>query len=38
MSEVTGSRQIKMNNVRLLRVSLTKPYIGRDAKIDPNTG
>src|ERR1700676_4251445 len=32
------SRQIKMNNVRLLRVSLTKPYVGKDAKIDPTTG
>ncbi len=31
-------RQIKMNNVRLLRVSLTKQYVGRDAKIDPATG
>jgi hypothetical protein len=31
-------KQIKMDNVRLLRVSLTKPYIGKDAKIDPATG
>ena len=32
------SKTIKMNDVRLLRVSLTKPYIGKDAKIDPTTG
>jgi hypothetical protein len=32
------NRQIKMDNVRLLRVSLTKPYIGKDAKIDATTG
>jgi hypothetical protein len=38
MSEVTVNRQIKLDNVRLLRVSLTKPYVGRDAKIDPATG
>src|ERR1700689_5021275 len=38
MSEVQVNRQIKMNNVRLLRVSLTKPYIGKDAKVDPATG
>jgi hypothetical protein len=38
MSEVTVNRQIKLDNVRLLRVSLTKPYIGKDAKIDPATG
>ena len=38
MSEVTVNRQIKMDNVRLLRVSLTKQYVGRDAKIDPTTG
>lgn len=38
MTEVTLNRQIKFNNVRLLRVSLTKPYIGKDAKIDPTTG
>jgi Protein of unknown function (DUF2815) len=31
-------KTIKMDNVRLLRVSLTKPYIGKDAKIDPATG
>src|SRR5271155_2844083 len=37
MSEVVN-KQIKLENVRLLRVSLTKPYIGRDAKIDPTTG
>lgn len=38
MSEVPVTRQIKMDNVRLLRVSLTKPYVGKDAKIDPTTG
>jgi hypothetical protein len=27
-----------LNNVRLLRASLTKPYVGRDAKVDPATG
>ena len=31
-------KQIKLDNVRLLRVSLTKPYLGKDAKIDPATG
>jgi hypothetical protein len=38
MAEVSVNRQIKFNNVRLLRVSLTKPYVGKDAKIDPTTG
>jgi Protein of unknown function (DUF2815) len=38
MSTEVVNRQIKLDNVRLLRVSLTKPYIGRDAKIDPTTG
>jgi hypothetical protein len=38
MSSENVTKQIKMNNVRLLRVSLTKPYIGKDAKIDPATG
>jgi hypothetical protein len=38
MSEVPVNRQIKLNNVRLLRVSLTKQYVGKDAKIDPATG
>ena len=33
MSEVTVNRQIKLDNVRLLRVSLTKEYIGKDAKV-----
>lgn len=37
-SEQIVTRQIKMNNVRLLRVSLTKPYIGKDAKINATTG
>jgi hypothetical protein len=31
-------KQIKLDNVRILRVSLTKPYVGKDAKIDPATG
>ena len=38
MSNENVPRQIKMDNVRLLRVSLTKQYIGKDAKIDPTTG
>jgi hypothetical protein len=38
MSDVIVNRQIKMENVRLLRVSLTKPYVGKDAKVDPATG
>jgi hypothetical protein len=38
MSEVPVTKQIKMNNVRLLRVSITKPYVGKDAKVDPATG
>ena len=38
MSTETVNRQIIMNDVRLLRVSLTKPYIGKDAKVDPATG
>jgi hypothetical protein len=38
MSNETVNKQIKMDNVRLLRVSLTKPYTGRDAKVDPATG
>jgi hypothetical protein len=38
MSSEVVTKQIKMNNVRLLRVSLTKPYVGRDAKVDPATG
>jgi Protein of unknown function (DUF2815) len=38
MSSEVVTKQIIMNNVRLLRVSLTKPYIGRDAKINPATG
>lgn len=38
MSTALVSKTIKMNDVRLLRVSLTKPYIGKDAKIDPATG
>src|SRR6202795_4466995 len=38
MSTETVNRQIILNDVRLLRVSLTKPYIGKDAKVDPATG
>lgn len=38
MTETPVSKTILMNDVRLLRVSLTKPYIGKDAKIDPATG
>lgn len=38
MTEANASKTILMNNVRLLRVSLTKPYVGKDAKIDPATG
>jgi hypothetical protein len=38
MSSEVVTKQIKFNNVRLMRVSLTKPYIGKDAKIDAATG
>jgi hypothetical protein len=38
MTEPIVEKTIKLDNVRLLRVSLTKPYIGKDAKIDPATG
>lgn len=38
MSESVTPKTILLNNVRLLRVSLTKPYTGKDAKIDPATG
>ena len=38
MSTEIVNKQIKLNNVRLLRVSLTKQYVGKDAKIDPATG
>jgi len=38
MAEANMNKQIVLNNVRLLRVSLTKPYQGKDAKIDPATG
>lgn len=38
MSTENVNRQIIMNNVRLLRVSLTAPYVGKDAKVDPATG
>jgi hypothetical protein len=38
MAEATISNQIIMNDVRLDRLSLTKPYVGRDAPIDPATG
>jgi hypothetical protein len=32
------TKTVKMDNVRILRVSLTKPYVGKDAKIDTATG
>lgn len=38
MTDVPVNKTIKLDNVRLLRVSLTKPYTGKDAKIDPATG
>ena len=38
MTEANVQKTILMNNVRLLRVSLTQPYSGKDAKIDPATG
>jgi hypothetical protein len=38
MTEAIVQKTIKLDNVRLLRVSLTKPYTGKDAKIDPATG
>jgi hypothetical protein len=38
MTEPVVQKTIKMDNVRLLRVSLTKPFTGKDAKIDPATG
>jgi hypothetical protein len=38
MSEEIVKKQILMNDVRLLRVSLVKPFVGKDAKIDPATG
>jgi hypothetical protein len=38
MTEAGVIKTIKLDNVRLLRVSLTKPYTGKDAKIDPATG
>jgi hypothetical protein len=38
MTTETVNKTIKLDNVRLLRVSLTKPYLGKDAKIDPATG
>jgi hypothetical protein len=37
MSEVIAN-QIILNDVRLSRLSITKPYIGKDAPIDPATG
>lgn len=37
MTEAVAN-QIILNDVRLARVSLTKPYIGKDAAIDPATG
>jgi hypothetical protein len=38
MTEPVTQKTILFNNARLLRVSLTKPYMGKDAKIDPATG
>jgi len=38
MTEANIQKTILMNDVRILRVSLTKPYTGKDAKIDPATG
>lgn len=38
MTEPVTSKTILLNDVRLLRVSLTKPYVGKDAKPDPATG
>jgi ssDNA-binding protein len=38
MTEPVVQKIIKLDNVRLLRVSLTKPYVGKGAKIDPATG
>lgn len=38
MTTVSVNRQIILNDVRLLRVSITNPYVGKDAKIDPATG
>jgi hypothetical protein len=37
MTEAVNN-QIILNDVRLARLSLTKPYIGKDAPIDPATG
>jgi Protein of unknown function (DUF2815) len=37
MAEYVGNHII-LENVRLARLSLTKPYVGKDAKIDPATG
>jgi hypothetical protein len=34
----TLSNQLIVNNVRLARVSLTKPYVGKNAAVDPKTG
>ena len=38
MTEPVVQKTILMNDVRLLRVSLTKPYVGKDAKPDSATG
>jgi hypothetical protein len=38
MSTENVNKIVQMNDVRLLRVSLTKEYVGKDAKIDPATG
>jgi hypothetical protein len=36
MSSENVNKVIKLENVRLLRVSLTKPYVGKDAKVGPD--
>lgn len=38
MTEATVSTTLKLLDVRLSRVSLIRPYIGKDAKVDPSTG
>lgn len=38
MAESVTTKTIMFNDIRLLRVSLAKPYVGKDAKIDPATG
>ncbi len=38
MSDTPVQKTILFKDARILRVSLTKPFIGKDAKIDPATG